>query len=894
MWSEDQRPDPDALLAQAESAEAERGRGKLKVFLGYAAGVGKTYSMLEAAHQRRTEGVDIVIGYVETHGRRETEALLAGLETIPRRRIEYRGAALLEMDVDAILRRRPALVLVDELAHTNAPGSRHPKRFEDVEELLVSGIDVYTTLNIQHLESHRDAVAQVTGITVRETVPDRLLDEASDIELIDLPPAELLKRLEEGKVYVPDQAGRALRRFFRPGNLSALRQMALRRTAERVDVQMRDYMHARAIAGPWPAGERLLVCVSPSPLSERLIRTARRWADRLNAEWHAIYVEVPSHSNLSEAGRRQLLRNLQLAEELGAKVITVTGNQVADAVISYAREQNVTKIVAGKPLRPRWTDLLRGSVAEGIIRQSGPIDVNIISSEAPGGARQRAGAIGEQRLPHYLLAIGLVVVANLLSWPIHGHIEPANLVMLYLAAVVVAATYLGPRASAVSSVLSVLTFDFFWIEPRFTFAVKDTQYILTFLGLLVVGMVVSTLSASARAQLFATRDRERQTATLFSLSRSLTSALGLDQIVSIVSGRIGEVFSCGVCVMIPDDDSRLQVHSRSTAHELDDSELAVAVWAYQHRAQAGLGTETLPAARRRYLPLVTPHGVVGVIGVELTKVGGGLTPGERQTLEAFANLAAVAIERARLAREASQLRLLRAKEEFQATLLNSVSHDLRTPLASIMGVLSTLRESAVEHDASVVLDDASRRSLLETAWEQAERLNRLFANLLDMTRLEANALKLKREPHDVEDAIGAAIAQMGDRLGDRQLNVDVPSGLPLIPLDFVLIVQALVNLIDNAVKYSAAAAPIDISVGLTGGDEVEISVADRGIGIPHDDVARVFDKFYRVRRPDGTAGTGLGLAICKGIVSAHGGHISAENRPGGGTLIRIRLPMEAH
>jgi len=891
MWSGERRPDPDELLAQITIAEKERSRGKLRVFLGYAAGVGKTYSMLEAAHQRQAEGVDIVVGYIETHGRQETEKLLTGLEIIPRRKVEYRGTVLTEMDLDAILRRHPSLVLVDELAHTNAPGSRHPKRYEDVEELLAAGIDVYTTLNIQHLESLRDAVAQVTGITVGETVPDRVLDKANDIELIDLPPAELLRRLSEGKVYIPEQAGRAMKRFFRPGNLSALRQMALRRAAERVDVQMRDYMRTRAISGPWPAGERLLVCVSPSPLSERLIRAARRWADRLNAEWHAVYVELPGHSQLSETARRQLIRNLQLAEELGARVVTLPGQKVADTVVNYARNQNVTKIIAGKPLRPRLSDLLHGSVAEDIIRQSGPIDVNIISGTADPGASERVVANG-QRLHHYVYAVALVIITNLLTWPIHAHLEPTNLVMLYLASVIVAATYLGLLPSALVSVLSVLTFDYFWVEPRFTFAVKDTQYVLTFLGLLGVGLVVSGLSASARAQLFAARDRERQTATLFSLSRSLTSAASLDEIVDIVRRRIAQLFSCGVIVLLPEGGGTLQVHPRSGSSGLDDNEMAVATWAFQHGVPAGFGTETLPAARGRYLPLKTAHGVVGVVGVEMAKSVSGLTPGERQLLEALANLAAVAIERARLAREANQLRLVRAKEEFQVTLLNSISHDLRTPLASIMGILSTLR-AAAESNPAVKLDDSSRQALVETAWEQAERLNRLFANLLDMTRLEANALKLKREPCEIEDAIGAALAEMSARLGERPVRVDIQPGLPMIPFDFVLIVQVLVNLIDNAVKYSPREAPIDISAKMLGDDKLEISVADRGIGIPSTDLPRIFDKFYRVQRADGAQGTGLGLAICKGIVEAHGGQIAAENRPAGGTVVSIRLPAKA-
>lgn len=891
MWSEHERPDPDELLAQAETAEDARTRGKLKVFLGYVAGVGKTYSMLEAAHQRRAEGVDVVVGYIETHGRRETEALLDGLELVARRRVDYRGTALTEMDLDGILKRRPQLVLVDELAHTNAPGARHPKRYDDVEELLAAGIDVYTTLNIQHLESLKDAVAQVTGVTVRETVPDRLLDAAADIELIDLPPAELLQRLAEGKVYVADQAGRALRKFFRQGNLSALRQMALRRAAERVDVQMRDYMQRRAIAGPWPAGERLLVCVSSSPLSERLIRTARRWADRLDAEWYAAYVETPDNARLTETARRQLLRNLQLAEELGAMVVTLPGQSIAETVTTFARRQNVTKIIAGKPVRSRWTELLRTSVTGEIIRQSGPIDVNIISADASQTIAGRAAAGERSTWRQYLLAIALVVLVNLISWPIHGRLEPTNLVMLYLVAVVIAATFLGPRPSALASVLAVVTFDFLWIEPRFSFAVKDTQYILTFLGLFSVGMVISSLSSRAKAQLDAARDRERQAMALFSISRDLTSAVGIDQITGIICSHVGETFAGGVAVLLPDEEANLRLYRRTGDRVLDESELAVAVWAFQHATPAGRGTDTLPAAGARYLPLIAAHGVVGVLGVELPD--SIIAPNERRLLEALANLAAVAIERAHLARDAGQVRLLRAKEEFQTTLLNSISHDLRTPLVSIMGVLSTLRAAAVAGAPTVRLDDASRRTLIDTASEQADRLNRLFANLLDMTRLEGNALKLKREPSDLQDAIGAALAQMGDRLVEREVRVDIPVTLPLIPLDFVLIVQVLVNLIDNAVKYSPAGGAIDLTVRPTEAGAVQVQVADRGIGIPPGDLPHVFDKFYRVQRADGAGGTGLGLAICKGIVGAHGGQISAGPRPGGGTIVAFTLPMQA-
>jgi two-component system sensor histidine kinase KdpD len=882
------RRDPDQLLAAIQVEEQLAARGKLLVFLGYAAGVGKTFAMLQAAQQRQAEGVDVVVGYVETHGRAETDALLAGLEIIPRRAVVYRSAALSEMDVDALLARQPALALVDELAHSNAPGSRHPKRFQDVDDLLAAGIDVYTTLNIQHLESLNDIVAQITGVVVRETLPDSVLDQATEIRLVDLPPAELVQRLKDGRVYVPEQAQRAIEKFFRLGNLTALREISLRRTAERVDDQMRNYMQTQAIPGPWPAAERLLVCISPSPLSERLIRAARRLADELNAEWFALNVETASSARLPLAARDQLARNLLLAETLGAKTSTLPGQSLVDVVLDYARAHNITKIIAGKPLRPRWQELLRGSVVDRLIRKSGPIDVYVISSSADATLAARPQAlVKHQAWRRYGLAVALVAGATLLGQPLALTLDPTNLVMIYLAVVVVAAVYLGSGPAILASVLSVLAFDVFFVEPRYTFAVADTQYVLTFAGLLIVGVVISTLTARAREQADAAMQRETETAALYELSRDLAAALGLDDILRTVTQHVEHTFGRAVVILLPTKDAAdsLAVAAASTGLDLPADELAVADWVYRRGEPAGRNTTTLPAASLRYLPMKTARGIVGVLGVAgPDSAQRDLTPELRRLMEAFANQAALSVERANLAAQARQAEVLQVTEQLQAALLNSISHELRTPLVSITGALSALMADAGR------LDAATEQSLVENAHEEAERLNQLVGNLLDMTRLEAGALAVRLEPSDVQDVIGAALAHLGTRLRDRAVKVDVPADMPLASLDFVPIVQVLVNLLDNALKYSPPTQPIEVSVRATD-CHVEIEVADRGPGIPPDDLERIFDRFYRLQRPGAVGGTGLGLSICRGIVEAHGGRIRAYNRAGGGASFVVRLPL---
>jgi two-component system, OmpR family, sensor histidine kinase KdpD len=878
------RPDPDRLLAVVQQQEAQQRRGKLKIFLGYVAGVGKTYAMLDAARQRQADGVDVAIAYVETHGRAETDLLLHGLEVLPRRFIDYHGVTLNELDLDAVLARRPQLALVDELAHSNAPDARHPKRYQDVEELLDAGIDVYTTLNIQHLASLNDIVAQITGTQVRETIPDRILDTAGDIELIDLPIPELLRRLEEGKVYIPSQARQALQKFFRPGNLNALRELALRRTADRVDEQMRAYMQTNAIAGPWPTTDRLLVSVSASPLGARLVRAGRRLAQRLGAEWDAVYVATPAQANLSARAQEQVAATLRLAEELGARVATLSANTVVDGLVQYARHHNITKIVAGKPLHPRWRGWWRGSVVDQIIRRGPEIDLYVISS-AVDNSQPLSPVTVPKATPvpahAYLSSSILVLLVTALGLPIRPFINPVNLLMFYLLAIVVTALRWGRGPAIAAALLSVLAFDVIFIPPYYTIAVADVEYLLTFVAFFVVGVVISTLATRAANQTIAAREREEQAIAGFEFSRDLSISLSIDEIARATLDHVQRAFGGAVAIYLPDNE-QIKLHFATPDYCDDSNNQAVAVWALRHRQAAGADTDTLPASRVLCLPMRTVHASVGVLA--LTVQEKGLQLPQRRLLETFANQAALALERAELAEEAHRLQLVQEREKFQSTLLNSISHDLRTPLVAITGALSALQESDDN------LTPEIRRSLAATAHEQAVRLNRLVGHLLDMSRLESGSVRVRRELSDIQELIGAAIERSTPLMGAHPLEIHIAADLPLVPLDFVLMIQVLTNLLDNAAKYSAADAPITLHAQQVG-TTLEITIADRGIGIPDTERERIFDKFHRAEYADSVTGTGLGLSISKGLTEAHGGQIVAAARPGGGSIFTVTLPI---
>lgn len=900
-----ERPDPDILLARVKEDESKQQRGKLKVFFGMAAGVGKTYSMLEAGRERRAEGMDVVVGYVEPHGRKETEALLEGMEQILARAVEYRGTMLREFDLDAALARRPALILVDELAHTNAPGSRHPKRYQDIEELLAAGIDVYTTVNVQHLESLNDVVAQITGVVVRETLPDRVLEEADEVELIDLTPDDLLQRLKEGKVYVPQQAERAVQSFFRKGNLIALRELALRKTADRVDAQMEDYRRDKAILEPWPATVRLLVGISTSPAAARLVRAARRMATGLRAEWVVAYVETPAELRRSETERDRAVQTLRLAESLGASTVMLSGGNAADELLAYARARNISRIVIGKPERPRWKDILFGSVADDLIRKSGVIDVYVVSGESGDtDGSLRAQLEPTSSFQSYLWAPVAVALATAIALLLDRvAVGEANLIMVLLLSVTAVALGGGRGPSVLASLLSVLAFNFFFVKPRLTFAVSDTRYLITFAAMLAVGLVISTLVARFRLQASAARARERRTAALYALSRELASVRGLDNLLGAAVRHIHEVFDSQVVVLMMNEHDRLQPWGNVSgwAQSLTPqqtfvptaSDQGVAQWVFDHQQLAGPGTDTLPAAEAIYLPLVGAQRTVGVLGLRLDTPRRVQSPEQLHLLETFASQTALAIERAMLAEEAQRAHVTAETERMRASLLSSVSHDLRTPLAVVTGATSSL---VLNH---AMLDDETKLDLARTAFQEAERLNRLVGNLLDMTRLEAGAIQVEREWQPLEEVVGAALARLeampsdAEALREHPVTIDLPADLPLVPIDGVLIEQVLVNLLDNALKYTPAGTCVSVRARHEA-RVVVVEVADQGPGLPAGDEQRVFDKFYRGYGASGStrSSVGLGLSICRGMIEVHGGKIWAETSPEGGAVFRFTLPLE--
>jgi two-component system sensor histidine kinase KdpD len=882
--NQEHRPDPDALLARVEAEERQKAKGKMKIFLGYAAGVGKTFSMLEAAHSRKAEGVDVIVAVVETHGRIETEALLKGLEVIPRKEVEYRGVKLTEMDLDAVLARKPQLALVDEHAHSNVPESRHPKRWLDIEELLNAGIDVYTTLNIQHLESFRDVIAQITGVTQRETIPDRVLDQATEIEVVDLPPEELLLRLREGKVYIPEQAVRAMEQFFEAGNLIALREITLRRAANRVDEQMRQYLDTYSMPELWPMSERLLVCISGGPSSEKLIRTARRLAEEQKLEWYVLYVETAGTDKLTQENRERIWRELRLAESLGAKEITtLTANSAVQAVFDYARKHKITRVIVGRPTRPRWREWLRGSFVDQILRKSRDIDIYVVSGENAG--REKMTIPPSARVPwqSYVGSLLLVAGATLISEIAVEFLSAANMIMIYLLAVVVAALRLGFIPAILTAALGVLAFDFFLVPPYFSFSVADTQYLVTFAGLLTVGTVISTLVARARSHTETIKTREAQTTTLYALSRDLSSAPNLKAILDAFIHHVGDAVDAQIAILLPERET-LQVQASSSDFSLEEKHKSVALWAFRNGQMAGMGTDTLSSSELIYFPLPTIGKVVGVMAIKLSHSDEELSPESLRLLEAFSIQVALAIERAHLAREAEQAQLLQATERLERSLLNSISHDLRTPLSSIMGALSSVREETRPQESG------PRRELIDLAWEEAGRMNRFISNLLDITRLEAGALRIKKEPYDVQDLIGYCLASLEPRLKEKNVRINIPPSLPLVPMDSVLLAQVLNNLLENALKYSPPGGAIEISAR-TRENRLEMEVADQGHGIPQEHLTQVFNKFFRINHNEETGGTGLGLAISKGIIEAHGGRIWAANRAEGGLRITFMLPL---
>jgi two-component system sensor histidine kinase KdpD len=886
---ESNRPSPDALLEQAN----REGRGKLRIFLGAAPGVGKTFEMLTQGRRRRLDGADVVIGVVETHGRQETEALTKGFEIIPKKRGLYRGRVVAEMDLDAILQRKPDLVLVDELAHTNIEGSRHPKRYLDVEELLGAGIDVFTTVNIQHIESLNDVIAQITRIRVRETVPDAVLDEADEIELIDLTADDLLQRLREGKVYVKAQAERALGHFFSPGNLTALRELALRKVAQHVDRDMVDYMQAHGIGGPWAASERILACISEHPSAAELVRRAHRMAVALKAEWTALYIEGPRHASLSEADKDRIADTLRLAERLGGQTASLPGRDIGEAILTFARKNNVTQIIIAKSERPPWFALLHGSVVRDLIRNSGAISVTAISprgavipAKSVITAKRRERIVWRGYLLSAAAVAGTVLVA--MAMAALSIRSLGSLGMVFLVPVLISAVFFGRRTAFVTAVLSVMSYNFFFLPPLYTFTISDPNNWLSFGVLLFVGVFAGNLAARVRVQADLAAGRAAAMTELYRFTGKLAAIARLDDILWVAVVQIASMLRTNVVILLPNPATNTpEVRGGFPPEdELDDQDLAAAAWCWEHGQPAGRNAETLPGAKRLFLPMRTGQGIVGVAGLQSMDDRSLFTPDERRLLDALLDQTALAIERSRLVEQVDEAQVLAEADKLRVAMLTSLSHDLRTPLASILGAATTLIADRNLYDVQ------QTDELLATIREEAERLDRFVGNLLDMSRLEAGALGAKPEAIDLSELVEASIKRLTRRLSRDTVRLDLGDDLPLVMVDPLLLEQALVNLLDNAVKYAPPRSDIRIAARALAG-KVLLTVEDEGPGISPEALPHIFEKFYRAKAADRRiAGTGLGLAVARGFVEAFGGKLEAGNREDRtGARMTIALPI---
>ncbi|RQT90976.1 DUF4118 domain-containing protein [Burkholderia cepacia] len=916
------RPDPDQLLDKLQRDEEKQRRGQLKIFFGASAGVGKTYAMLQAARQRLQEGVDVVVGIVETHGRSETAALLDGLDVLPLARIDYRGRTLAEFDLDGALARQPQLILVDELAHSNVQGARHMKRWQDVYELLDAGIDVYTTVNVQHLESLNDVVGAITGIRVWETVPDRVFDAADEVTLVDLPAEELLERMRDGKVYLAQQAERAVRNFFRKGNLIALRELALRRTADRVDAQMREYRADRSIQRIWQARERLLVCVGPGPEAPTLVRAAARLAASLKADWIAVYVETPRLQRLPDARRQRTLDALKLAAELGAETATLAGADAVAALIGYAKVRNVSKIVAGGSPKVGLVRRFARPFGEQLAERAGDVDLMLIRASAsdearaaPLDARARDwrdafAQFGTHRSPprHYAYAAAICAAITVVASLVSERLDLTNLVMLYLLGVVFSAVRLGRGPGVLQSFLSVAAFDYFFVPPRMSFSVSDTQYLLTFFGMLLTSLVISHLTSTLTRQASVAQRRERRTGAIYAMARELGAALTTEQIVEIGSRHVGEVFRARVAFLLPDsaDKVRQKIEEPDAAVTLTGADLDsdVGQWVYDQQKPAGRGTDTLPATVALYLPLKAPMRTRGVLAVASREPRELEVPEQQRMLDAFAAQIALALERVHYVEIARDALVNMESERLRNSLLSAISHDLRTPLTTIVGFSSMLangRAAAQGDDAAAAERFAQREGeLVDAIHDEALRMTGIVTNLLDMARLQAGSLQLKRQWSLLEETVGAALAACKRVLSRHPARVVLPADLPLLQMDAVLMERLFTNLFENAAKYTPPDTPLEIGAERVTDDGlpfVRVHVDDHGPGLPAGMETRIFDKFTRGEKESATPGIGLGLAICRAIVEAHGGKIGALNRtaPDGhvtGARFWFTLPVE--
>jgi two-component system sensor histidine kinase KdpD len=917
------RPNPDELLGKLQREEEKRHRGRLKIFFGASAGVGKTYAMLLAARSRKEQGDDVVIGIVETHGRSETTALLEDLEQLPPANITYRGHTLREFDLDGALQRHPQLLLVDELAHSNVPGARHLKRWQDVHELLDAGIDVYTTVNVQHLESLNDIVGQITQIRVFETVPDRVLDQADEVTLVDLPPEELLERLRHGKVYMPQQAEHAVRNFFRKGNLIALRELALRRTADRVDAQMREYRADRSIDRIWQARDRLVVCIGPGPEAPTLVRAAARLAASLRSDWIAVYVETPRLQKLSDTRRERTLTALKLAAELGAETVTLAGADAVATLIGYAQARNASKLVAGASKRRGFARWLKRSFGERLAEHAGDLDLTLIRaregerSDGTGQSQQEEGTAPDWRdalsaarerrsAPRgYAYAIAICAVITLLASQIRDHFDLTNLVMFYLIGVIYAAARIGRGPGVLLSFLSVAAFDFFFVPPRMSLSVSDTQYLLTFAGMLLTSLVISHLTSSLRREARVASKRERRTGAMYAMAGELGAALATEQIVGIGMRHVSEVFRAKVAMLLPDSSDKVRQKldpsdTSAAALLLDAStlDLDVGQWVYDQQKPAGRGTDTLPAAAALYLPLKAPMRTRGVLAVATRNAGELDVPEQKRMLDAFAAQIALALERVHYVEIARDALVSMESERLRNSLLSAISHDLRTPLTTIVGFASMLAEARGDTRSP------ANAELIAAIHDESLRMTSIVTNLLDMARLQAGGLRLNLQWSLLEETVGAALRACRRVLNGRPVEVRLPPDLPFLQLDAVLMERLFSNLLENAAKYTPPCSKLIIgaeSISVDNKPFVRVHVDDFGPGLPANMEDRVFEKFTRGEKESAKPGIGLGLSICRAIVEAHGGTIGANNRldvslpdaPVQGARFWFTLPVDA-
>jgi two-component system sensor histidine kinase KdpD len=884
----DQRPNPDELLSRIKEQETRAARGKLKIFFGASAGVGKTYAMLSTARQQAQFGTDIVIGVVETHGRKETEALLEGLERLPLKEVPYRGKVLTEFDLDGALARKPALILVDELAHSNIAGSRHPKRWQDVQELLSSGIDVYSTVNVQHLETLNDVVGGITGIRVWETVPDHVFDAADEVVLVDLPPDELLQRLKEGKVYLPHQAERAIRNFFRKGNLIALRELALRRTADRVDSQMLQYRRDKFVTPVWQTRESLLACVGPGAGGDRIVRSAARIAAKLDVPWHVVYIETPELRRLSDNRRQHIFNNLKLARETGAETANLSGSDVVETIIGYARNHNLSKVLVGRDHVRSWRPWYR-SIADRIGKRAPDLDVIQVAREEGTSEKEREEPTDSPLLDRlkapwrsFAMSAAFCAAATLIALLLYTVLDLTNIAMLFLLAVVLSAVRHGLGPAVAASFLNVAAFDFFFVPPRFSFAVSDVQYLLTFSVMLGVGLMTAKLTADLKFQARVATQREQRARALYEMSRELSAALMPEQIAEICQRFAQSGFGARVAIVLAGEDDRLR-EPLPIPGGSPVVDLGICQWAFDHSAEAGFGTDTLPGSPLLYIPLQAPMRTRGVLALEPRHPRRLMVPEQRRLLDTFARLIAIAIERVHYVDVAQKTTVQIESERLRNSLLSAISHDLRTPLTALIGLADSMlltRPPPTPQQADIAA----------SMHEEALRMNALVNNLLDMARLQAGAVKLNLQWQPLEEAVGSALKAMSAHLTQHRVAVRLPEDLPLLEFDTVLIERVLANLLDNAAKYTPPGSAIEIGAAPGERDAIDIWVEDNGPGLPPGREEEIFMKFERGQKETATPGVGLGLTICRAIVEAHGGAIHAENRPGGGARFVFSLP----